>query len=912
MALTKQILQSLPRHFTDEGPHGKDPGKGSRHWMFNYCETRFVGTKSVLKRHFLTKCSIELVTRALTAEERVMRIEGIRMGKPQASQLEGAIGGSAGPSTGPSSSSCVPPSSSAQRSRTSSSTQRPSDGEMPSPAGSETCFPPAPGSGGRSVRQTLLEEADSSITKNEQTSRKMDRWLICTNQPFNMVENYYFLDFIDAVKNCHPSWMPCKRDEMRTRRLDGQYKLVGQDTGSLVKRWERTGCMLQMDGWSNRRNKPHLNVMVSSPVGTVFWKSVCMEGREKDSKAYFKLLDEVIQEIGAGSIVGVVMDNARVCATAGKMVEAKYPGIFSVGCTAHALDLALEDMYKCMDWLKAVVDKGNQVGKFFTNVDKIREMYNKIAKAQLKHPAVPRFATNFEMIQSLKGGRNALELCVCNEAWVEKLVRGEQVAAFNAVTRIIMDTNGFWKVVDKAIAVMEPVVKLLRLVDGPGATMSKVYFGMDAVVARMRTLDCLSEAEKVDVEKILMDRWAFMTSELHCTAAFLDPEYRMHTSRDTEIREGFNIWLYSWAPPELLNGEISRQVDMWVQGLGTLGSQNARDQASSKTPALWWEAFGGSLDLLQPQAIKLLGQVSSSAACERNRSLHQLIFGQRRTKLMPERMNKLVYSNWNIQLSTRRERGDRENVHIPWKDDELAGTEVDEWFDQWAARVREGTADDVAAKEIRADEFDDAPLERTWLRNNEEENFGDDEDDIAALGAMGRAWHANTKPGKHRARELRRKSGGREEVLGRGRRKKKATASDVAEEQPVQKRKRKVAEEDAPPKKKRGRPPLSPAKKAAKAAARAEAAAAEARRPARKRTAEVVKDDEEIPCPSRKKHSSSSSSSSSEDSASQNIEEEEEKSQQSDDSGEADGDESEEDPSQAESHGEEQSREEDE
>ncbi|GBG86804.1 hypothetical protein CBR_g42087 [Chara braunii] len=663
MALAKQIYQSLARQFTDEGPHGKDPSKGSRHWLCNYCETRFVGNKSVLKKHFMKKCSIDLVTWALTAEERVMRVEGIRLGKHQASQLLGATGGSSGPTTGPSSGSFVPPSS---------PRERPSDGEMPSPAGSGTCFPPAPGSGGRSVRQTLIEEADSIITQNEQTSRKMDRFLICTNQPFSLVENYYFLEFVDAVKKCHPSWWPCKRDEMRTKRLDGQF---------------------------------------------------------------------------------------RVCAKAGKMVEAKYPGIFCVGCTAHALDLALEDMYKCMDWMKAVVDKGNQVGKFFTNVDKVRAMYNRIANAQLKRPAVTRFATNFEMLQSLKTGRNPLELCVCNAAWVEKLVRGEQVAAFNAVTHIIMDTNEFWKDVDKAMAVMEPVVKLLRLVDGPGATMSKVYFGMDAVVAKIRTLECLSEAEKADVEKILTDRWAFMTLELHCAAAFLDPEYRTHTLRDTEIREGFNIWLYSWAPPELLQSDIIRQVDTWLQGLATLGTQNARDQASTKTPALWWEAFGGSLDLLQPQAIKLLGQASSSAACERNWSLHQLIYGQRRTKLMPERLSKLVYNNWNIQLATRRERGDREDIHIPWKDDQLARVEVDEWYDEWAAQVREGTAGDAAATEVCVDESDDAPLERTWLHNKDEDNFADDEDDIVALGALERAWHANTKPGKQRVRELRRKSG---------------------------------------------------------------------------------------------------------------------------------------------------------
>ncbi|GBG81557.1 hypothetical protein CBR_g32547 [Chara braunii] len=245
------------------------------------------------------------------------------------------------------------------------------------------------------------------------------------------------------------------------------------------------------------------------------------------------------------------------------------------------------------------------------------------------------------------------------------------------------------------------------------------------------------------------------------------------------------------------------------------------------------------------------------------------------------------------------------------------------------------------AAEVRVDEFNDAPLEHTWLQNNEEENFADDEDDIAALE---RTWHANTKPGKHRVRELRRKSGveepdpgfmytleghdralkacqtsdwvqGREAASGRGRRKNKATASDVAPEQPVHKRKRKVGEGDVPPKKKRGRPPLSSAKKAAKAAARAEAAkvaAVDAARPAKRRTTEVIEGDEENPCRNQKKQSSSTSSSSVEDCAPQNIEEDEEMSLQSDDSGEPDGDESEEDLSQAESHGEEQSREEDE
>ncbi|GBG88695.1 hypothetical protein CBR_g48224 [Chara braunii] len=794
MSLTKVLIEQLKKHFTDNGPAGKNKSKGHKHYGCNYCETRFVGSATNLRDHFLKgKCSIERVTRSLDANERLRRIEEIRMGTMQAESLiegKGSVG--AGLSRAPSRSNLVVPSPTASRPPV------PVVGESSTPVTSENAAPLV----GRPTRQTLIEEADSIITQNEKTSRHLDRFLICTNQPFSLVENYYFLQLIDAIKKCHPSWWPCKRDEMRTKRLDGQRKLVGDDMMSLVRKWERTGCMLQMDGGSNRRNKPHLNVMVSSSVGTVFWKSVCLEGKEKDSAAYFKLLEGIIEEIG------------------------------SVGCTAHALDLALEDMYKQMDWMKEVVDKGNRVGKLVTNINKVRAMFNRITNAQLKRPAVTRFATNFEMLESLKRGRTSLELCVGNVAWLEKLVRVEEVEAFNAVTRTIVD-SGFWDEVDRAIAVMEPVVKLLRLVDGPGATVRKVYFGMDDIVAHMRILDCLTEDEKLAVENILMDRWAFLTSELHNAAAFLDPEYQ----------------------------------------LGTFETQNEKEQAKLQTPALWWEASWGSLELLQPQAIKLLGQVSSSAACERNWSLHQLIYGQWRTKLLPERLVKLVYSNWNIQLTTRRDRGETEDNNIPWKDNDLAKTEVEEWYKDWTRQVIDGRATDAAVAKVADEDDEDGPLVRTWQKNDAEDDLADKEDDIALLCSVQRAWHANTKSRKHRVRDW---VYGREEVSGHRQRKRKAATPEPDEAGPMRKGKSKEGgNEVASPKRKEGRPPLSPAKKVVNAAAKVakkvaedeEAATKAAKgsgaadaRPKRKRARWVMEDDDD-------NLQSSSSSSSSEERA---------------------------------------------
>ncbi|GBG88486.1 hypothetical protein CBR_g47956 [Chara braunii] len=254
-----------------------------------------------------------------------------------------------------------------------------------------------------------------------------------------------------------------------------------------------------------------------------------MEGEDKDVEAYFCVLDGVVREIGADAVVGVVRDKARVCVKAGKMVEAAYSNIFRVGCTAHVLDLALEDGYKDTTWMAEVVDAGNKVGKFFTNVDKC----------------------------------------------------------------------------------------------------------------------------------------------------------------DPKLCAGFNIWLYSWMPRDKL-----KEVNFWaMEGFST---KQAHEQANQQPPTLWWEAFGSKHDLLAPQAIKLLGQTNSFAACERNWSLHELIYARRRRELTPERMAKLVYNSWNVRLVRSNQHGRGVNIHIPWVDDVPMVKEMEEWYADWLKRVQ----GDVVEEEV--------------------------------------------------------------------------------------------------------------------------------------------------------------------------------------------------------------------
>ena len=58
----------------------------------------------------------------------------------------------------------------------------------------------------------------------------------------------------------------------------------------------------------------------------------------------------------------VVMDSAASFVAAGNLVTEKYPGIVSSPCSAHCLDLLLEDIGK-LHWVGAVIDQGKEVVK---------------------------------------------------------------------------------------------------------------------------------------------------------------------------------------------------------------------------------------------------------------------------------------------------------------------------------------------------------------------------------------------------------------------------------------------------------------------------------------------------------------------------------------------------------------------
>jgi hAT family C-terminal dimerisation region len=64
----------------------------------------------------------------------------------------------------------------------------------------------------------------------------------------------------------------------------------------------------------------------------------------------------------------------------------------------------------------------------------------------------------------------------------------------------------------------------------------------------------------------------------------------------------------------------------------------------------WWEQYGKGSKALQKVAVRVLAQVSSASACERNWSTYDYIHNKKRNKLKPSRARDLVYVFTNQRL----------------------------------------------------------------------------------------------------------------------------------------------------------------------------------------------------------------------------------------------------------------------
>ncbi|GKA52212.1 hypothetical protein Tco_0745408 [Tanacetum coccineum] len=143
--------------------------------------------------------------------------------------------------------------------------------------------------------------------------KKIATWAYTVGLPFNAVRDDSFQEMIYAV---------------------GEYGKRPQ--------WQKYGCSIMSDFWTDGKGRCLINFLVNCPIGTIFLKSIDASEHVKDAQLIVEMINEVIEDVGEENILQFITDNGSNYKAAGKILEEQHPKLFWTPCAAHCYTLCCE------------------------------------------------------------------------------------------------------------------------------------------------------------------------------------------------------------------------------------------------------------------------------------------------------------------------------------------------------------------------------------------------------------------------------------------------------------------------------------------------------------------------------------------------------------------------------------------
>jgi Protein of unknown function (DUF 659)/hAT family C-terminal dimerisation region len=362
----------------------------------------------------------------------------------------------------------------------------------------------------------------------------------------------------------------------------------------------------------------------------------------------------------------VCTDSASNCVLAGKLIEERFPHITWAPCGAHCMDLLLEDIGR-LPWAASIITEAKQVVSFIRNHHKSLALFRQRSPKELLRPGETRFATNFILLARLKEVEEPLrETIACREwtQWVNS--QGNAMKSEAAQIQELVFSASFWKKVNDACDVSDPIVRVMRMLDGSKPVTGKIYKAMDGVVKEVKALG-LPRAKIDVIVRLVNERWEMLHTCLHAAGYVLDPQFRGDQQHGSEeVMKGFHTFLERILPNVQDQVDAVNQLERFRNGEGLFGYQVALASASKMHAHAWWSQYGSATPQLQEVAIKCLSQVSSASSCERNWSLYDFVHSKKRNRLDPGRAASLVYVHSNLRLLSKVKDNGSETDFYKW------------------------------------------------------------------------------------------------------------------------------------------------------------------------------------------------------------------------------------------------------
>ncbi|CAG7889421.1 unnamed protein product [Brassica rapa] len=166
-------------------------------------------------------------------------------------------------------------------------------------------------------------------------------------------------------------------------------------------KWASKGCSLMSDGWHDSvAKKDIVNFLVNSPKGSVFMKLKDVSEVVKDATLLFKMLYEMVEEIGEAYVVQVITDNAKSYIKSDMYDPNQYfifnvfislPQFYWTPYAAHYIYLMLEDIEEIPILKNAMKNASKEsahtkYNKFLKQQKPLRDIVNSAEWSESKWP----------------------------------------------------------------------------------------------------------------------------------------------------------------------------------------------------------------------------------------------------------------------------------------------------------------------------------------------------------------------------------------------------------------------------------------------------------------------------------------------------------------------------------------------
>jgi len=432
---------------------------------------------------------------------------------------------------------------------------------------------------------------DAQKQKHDEADKKIARFFFHNSIPFNASESIYYQDMISAVAECGSGYIAPTFEELRSNLLEKLRGEIHENFSKLLKnQWKETGCTILLDSWSDGRSKTLLVLSVASSKGTQFLKSVDVSSHIDNAYYLFELLDSVIMEVGMENVVQVITDCSSNFAAAGSLLLKKYPSLFWSPCASYCIEKMLEDISK-QEWVRTVLEEARTMaGYIYSNPWILNMMRRYTGGRELIRPKLTRFVAHFLCIRSIVIQEDNLKHMFSHSHWLSSVHSRRPDAQ---VIKSLLHLERFWKSAQEVVTLSEPLVRLLRVIDGDMPAMGYIYEGIERAKQAIKVLYKGCEEKYMPILEVINTRWNMqLHSHLHAAAAFLNPSI-FHTTNfkfDANMRNGFHAAMWKMFPEEKDRIELTKEQPVYVNAQGALGSEFAILGRTLNTPGIHFDS----------------------------------------------------------------------------------------------------------------------------------------------------------------------------------------------------------------------------------------------------------------------------------------------------------------------------------